>query len=846
MRGYVQGVRWVAVTAWRDARRARKALLAAGAAMVFGVAALAAVLGFTQAVRRTMDERALLLLGADLTVRSNQPFSSRAEAFFQSLGGAQAREVRLTSMALFEGGGTRLVQVRAQEDGFPFYGQMETVPADAETALQAGAAPVALLDDALAAQFGVGAGGTVKLGRQTFRVAGVVKAVPGESGFSMVFAPRVYVPLRYLEGTGLLGRGSLSTHVRHFRLETGVPEARLREARDGLFAQERIRYETVAMRKKDLGRTLENLYRFLGVAALVALVLGGVGIAGAAQAYLREKHDSVAVLRCLGATSRRAVAVYVAQIAVVALLGGLAGAFLGIALQRVLPVVVGAWLPFPVTSMWSWGAFLLAAGVGWGVGLAFALLPLAPLRKVRPVAALRSGVERVRRGPDGLQVLIGLGIALGGAGLCAALAENPAHGLALAAGVAVALLVLTVLAWVLRRAVRAVAPLVRAYTVRQGLANLDRPGNRTLFLSVTLGLGAALVYTLFLLQGMLLGQADLREREGEPNLLFFDIQPDQREGLAEILREHGLAVMEEAAVVTMRLASVKGRSVAELRADPETTIPEWVLNREWRSTWRGFLKGTERLSDGSFTARVEAGLEPVPVSVERGIARDLGVGLGDELVYDVQGVPVRVRVDSLREVDWHRLRPNFFVVFPEGAIDEAPTWFIAVTRAEVRKAADVQRAVVARYPNISAIDLGQVLDVVRGLLDRISFATRFMASFTILTGLVVLSGAMAAGRVQRVRENALLRTLGATSRQVRRIHAVEFALVGALAGVAAVLLAVPSAWALGRWVFHLPLGVPWWSVPAVVGGTAALTLVTGLAQSWRTASAPPLKVLREE
>jgi putative ABC transport system permease protein len=288
--------------------------------------------------------------------------------------------------------------------------------------------------------------------------------------------------------------------------------------------------------------------------------------------------------------------------------------------------------------------------------------------------------------------------------------------------------------------------------------------------------------------------------------------------------------------------------VADILKATDSRIPAWTLRREYRSTYRGQTTDTEKVIGGKFTGRVDAGIEVVPVSVEESLARDLQVALGDEIVFDVQGVPVKARVDSLRQVDWRRMQPNFFMVFPEGALDAAPKFHIMALRAaDAAQSAKVQQAVVRDYPNVSAIDLALIIQTIDGVYSKASFVVEFLALFTVFTGGIVLAGAILIGRSQRVRESVLLRTLGATKAQVNRIMFAEYLALGTLGAAVGAVLAVGANGALAYFMFKVAWTAP--SVLVLLGGWAAvslLTVSTGLLSNRGICDHPPLAVLREE
>jgi putative ABC transport system permease protein len=420
-------------------------------------------------------------------------------------------------------------------------------------------------------------------------------------------------------------------------------------------------------------------------------------------------------------------------------------------------------------------------------------------------------------------------------------------GLGFAGALAVSFAVLAGLAravaWLARRLRPARAP----YVWRQGVANLHRPQNRTVLLLLALGLGTFLIVTLSLTRATLVAQIESSGGEDRPNLLFFDIQDDQVEPLEIILREQGVPVRAQAPIVTMRLAAVRGRPVAEILREEGNTIPGWTLRREYRSTFRETLSGPERLVAGEFVGRVDPDTAVVPISVEVELANNLQVGLGDELTWDVQGVPLVTRIASLREVEWRRLEPNFFVVFPAGVLEPAPKFHVLAARAaDPAESARAQQAAVLALPNISAIDLQLVLETLDSIYGQVQLVIQFMAMFTVATGVIVLAAAVWNGRRQRIRESVLLRTLGASRRQLRGIEMVEHGILGALAALVGCALAAGASALLARHVFETSVAWPLDTFVAAVLAVSGVTLLTGWIAGRGVVDHPPLAVLRQE
>lgn len=862
--------RSLAALAWRESRFARRRLFLFLSSITLGVAALVATESFAEKLAEGVRDQARVLLGADVTLFSREPFRAGTTALLDSMRAAGAPTATLTSflsMALHPAtGGTRLAQVRAVDGPYPLYGQIETRPAGAWARLRGGRN--VLVDPALLVALGANAGDSISLGRQQFQILGTLEKVPGDVDIASAFAPRIYVPARYIRGSGLLDFGSRAEFQAFLRLPVADGAAQWVERHDSLLASERVRARTAADRQESLGDTLARLGSFLSLIGVFALLLGGIGVASAMGAYMAQKADTVATLRCLGATARQVIGVYLLQALFMGFAGAVVGAALGTSAQWVLPRLLAGLLPVEVDPGIEWTSVLLGVAVGVWTALAFVLLPLLATRRISPLSALRRRVEPPRPGrPDA--ATWAAWAALGASVLLIAVlqARDLRVGAAFAGGITATLALLWLVArgvvWAVRR-----LPTTRwRYTLRQGTANLYRPGNQTPVVLLALGFGVFLLCTLLLVQHNLLRPLRVGNIADRANLLLWDVQPDQQPGVEALLGQSGFPVIQQAPIVPMRVAALNGRDVratgfsdrgggaASNNGAPEGgpgpaegEEPEgWAVRREYRSTYRDSLMASERLIEGSWWGETKLPDGVSPVSLERDIAADLGVGVGDRITWDVQGVEVPSVVTSIRAVDWARFEPNFFAVFPRETLAGAPHTWVMLSRAPTApQRARLQRDLVQRFPNIAAIDLTQVQEVLDAVIGRVSAAIRFLAAFSIATGFVVLLGAIATGRLQRIRESVLLKTLGATRRQIAEILSVEYLLLGLLSVVAGLLLAIVGGWALARWLFEVDFAVP--AAPLLILGAVvvALAVAVGLAASREVFRTTPLQAIREE
>ncbi len=836
--------------AWRDSRASRRRLALYSLSIVLGIAALVAIGSFSANLRQGIEDQAKTLLGADLVVTSTRPFSPEVEKYLAGLGGQRASEVQFASMIRFptKGDQTRLVQVRAMEGGFPFYGEFLTEPRIAAARLQAG--DFAVIEESLLVQFGLRIGDPVKLGQSTFTVIGTLKKIPGESMAIAMLSPRVFIRQSVLAATGLVGPGSLVRYRASLALPATRDPAAIEADLRARFRDERLGVDTVDHRKRELGRALTNVYSFLSLVGFVALFLGAIGVASAVHVYVQQKISTVAVLRCLGSSARQSFGIYLVQGLGLGLFGAVLGALLGVAVQLLLPGVVKDFLPFDVAFFVSWPAVARGMGAGLAICLLFTLLPLLAVRRVSPLVALRSAFAETAPRIDPWRITLGVTIVVAVVGFAVWQTGSIRIGGGFAGMLALGFAILGGVAKLVAWAARRFFPKNMPYVVRQGVANLHRPNNRTVLLLLALGLGTFLILTLNLTRATLLRQISFSGGGGRPNLLFFDIQDDQIAPLGRALAAVGAPILQQAPIVTMKLSAIKGQPVRDIlrdRSGRNGRGPGWALTREYRSTFRGELAPTEKVVAGQFEGRVAAGAAVVPVSVEQGLARELGLQLGDELDWDVQGVTIKTRVGSLREVEWRRLEPNFFVVFPLGALEAAPKFYVAAARAATpAESARAQQAVVREFPNVSAIDLALVLETLDGIFSKVSFVVQFMALFTVATGVIVLAGAILTGRFQRIRENVLLRTLGATRRQLVQIQLVEYAILGVLAVVVGGGLAVLGNFLLAKFVFETAAVAPVLPLLGAMAAVCAVTLITGWIANRGVADHPPLAVLRQE
>ena len=844
--------------AWRESRTARRRLLLYMSSISLGVAALVAIDSFAANVTDSVRDQSRALLGGDASLTSGERYSSKVVHVLDSLkaqGIAEAQSTNFASMALVpRSGGTRLVQVRAVSTDYPFYGTITSDPDSAWPALQRG--PNVVVDPALLVSLDARIGDTVTLGMARFVITGTLKSVPGEVGISATIGPRVYIPDRYLEQTRLLVFGSRADYETLFRLPNGGDQtkfaASLRKAING----ERARVRTVKDTEINLTQAIDQLRDFLGVVGLVALLLGGIGVASGVHAFVMRKIDTVAVLRCLGATSWQVLAIYVVQAALMGLIGAALGGILGIGFQLLLPLGLQDFLPVDVSVHLAPASIGLGLVVGVWVALVFALRPLIALRRISPLQALRresdAVVLRLRR-LDPLRAIVSLAIVGSVVLLAWTRAGNARRGIGFSVAIMLAVGALfgtaVLFSSLARRLVRPRWPFV----LRQGIASLYRPGNQTRAVVLSLGFGVFLMSTLYQVHHSLLKTLDVKLTQARANLVFFDVQQDQETGIDSIIRADGYGIVQQVPLVTMRISAVNGRTSAQLMGDTVATAngrrerrSAWPLRREYRSTYRDEPTPSERIVEGKwFTPTTDSTILP-EVSIDVAVAHELRLRIGDTVTWNVQGVQVPTRVTSFREVNWARFEPNFFAVFQTRALQNAPRQFVILSQVTGATAvAHVQRDVVRAYPNVSTIDLTLVQRTVMDVLGKVTMAIRFMALVSLALGIPVLFSAVAATRRERLREGVLLKTLGATRRQIGRIMLAEYALLGGLGALTGVVLSTFAGWAVVHWIFRQAFSPALVPAAIVAGAMIALAVAIGLLTGRDVFAETPMAALRE-
>jgi putative ABC transport system permease protein len=831
---------WALRHAVRELRGAGRHFAYLAACVTLGVAALVAVGSLGKSVERTVAASGKALMGGDVEIRSSQPLSTAAETEVAALARDGARLARTRELAAMAQAGpdrVLLVELKAVDGAYPLYGRLETEPAAPLATLIGGGR--ALVQEAVLSRLGLAVGGTLRVGEADLRIAGVIRSEPDRAVGFFSLGPRVLVAEADLPATGLVRLGSRVRHRALLALPAGVSAEATRDAIAAKIGEGGLRVATYRQAQPGLRRFWDQLTVYLGLTGLVALLVGGIGVAVSVRALLRRRLATIAALKCLGAPWPRIFTAYLLQTAGLGLAGSLGGALVGAGLARALAPVLGRMLPFPLDWTVSPASVLHGIAMGVGVTLLCALPPLAEIRRVPAAFLLRREVEA--RPAGRATWLAALPVALGLAALALWQAGSWKVGGLFIGGFAGGLALLYLAARLVLAGARRL-PRPPGVAWRHALANLHRPGGHAAAVLVTLGLAVMLVVAVALLEGSLRAALSGPSAARAPAFFFIDIQPDQAPAFTRLVTERAGTAPTLIPVVRARLAAVDGAPIAREAARREEA---WFLTREYVLTWAAAAPERDVVTGGRWWTAAEAGRESL-VSVEEEIAKSLNVGVGGSLTWDIQGVPITARVTSLRKVDWRTFGANFFMILSPGALEGAPATYIATAQVAPAGAERLQAAVVAAFPNVSAIPVREVLERAAALVDQIALAVRLVAAVSILAGLIVLAGALSITRHERLYQSVIWKALGATRGLVARSFAVEYALLGAAAGLAGTVLAAALAWAVQRWL----LEVPWLWQPAAlaagVAGATVLALAVGYLGSYRLLGQKPLAVLRGE
>ena len=839
------GIKYLITTAYRDSRKDRGKLALFMSAIILGIAALVAINSFNYNLVKDIDEQSKSILGADMSVTGNQPVAEHLQVMLDSIPAEVAYETELFTMSyLPKTDDSQFIGVKSIDGGFPFYGKLLTDPVDAFERHRE--EQFIIVDHGMMLQYGLEVGDSIKIGGVSMLIGGRLKSAFGSISAGSSFAPNVYITPELLERSQLIQPGSLVDYAQHYKLPVDFdPDAWEDDHREA-FRNESLRITTIEDQRENLKEAFDSLNYFLNLVALVSLILGCIGVASSVMIYIKNKVSSIAIFRCLGMTGGQSFFIYFIQILVLGLISVIIGAAIGSAIQMLLPIILRDFLPYEVDMDISWRAIIEGASIGVLITMLFALVPLVSIRKITPLRTLRASVDQEETAIDWLKMGIYVAIAVSIFLFLYQLIGSTREALGFSVGLLVAFLVLYGVSKLIVWGVRRFFPTGWSFVFRQGLANLYRPNNQTQTLIISIGLGAAILTTLFIIQGLLLENVGSMDAGNQPNMILFGIEKEQKDDIRTLTEEYDMPVIQQVPIVTMRLAGWQGRTKADWLADTSRTASRWAINREARVTFRDSLNADEELIEGVFTSEIQPG-DSIFVSLADNYARSMDVSIGDEMVWNVQGALITSYVGSIRKIDFRSMQTRFFILFPNGVLERAPQFQVLVTKSpDTETTAQYRSAVVRAFPNVSVIDLGMILVTLNDILTKVSYIIQFMAGFSILTGLIVLISSLFLSKYQRIRESVLLRTIGALRHQIFRINFVEYLLIGSLSALTGIVLALIGSYFLATQQLELEYDIRWGPILIVFLIIVSLTVLIGLLNSREVLNKSPLEVLRKE
>jgi putative ABC transport system permease protein len=830
---------------WRLARRelrgGLKALRIVLACLALGVAAIAAVGTLRAATEAGLRADGARLLGGDIEVRTSQrPMPQAAKDWAAARGAVLSQAVEMRAMAIAPSGERTLVELKGVDSAYPLYGTLVLAPAEATLARRDGRFGVAL-DASIVERLGLRLGEVIRLGEASFTFVAVVATEPDRVASPTVLGPRALVLDAAIPETGLVQPGSLVSWDLRLRLPSGVdarPFARDWQAAHGDGGW-RVRFAGEA--EPGVNRFLDRAAAFLVLAGLTALLVGGIGVATGVRAWLEARARTIATLRCLGAQAGTILATYLIQVMLLALVGIAIGLVAGFGLTWLAAQALAGALPVPPRLGIYPRELGLAALYGLLTALAFALWPLGRAQRIPGAALFRDSIVATPGWPSrGILIANGAAV-LALAALVIGTAEQPRFAMGFVAGAALTLVLFRLGASLLMRAARAFRH-VRRPALRLGLANLHRPGAPTPTMLVALGIGLTTLAAIATIEGNLRRQLADQLPNAAPSFFFIDIQNDQARDFDALARaQAGVDDVRRSPSLRARVVAVDGTPAERMVVAEES---RWALRGDRGLTYAATPPEGTRLVAGQWWPADYDG--PPLLSFDANIARGWGIGLGAVITVNVLGRDIDLKIASLREIQWRGLGINYVMVASPGLLEAAPHTHIATVRSAPASEVAVLRALTDAFPNVSGIRVRDALEAVAGLLSRVGVALQATSSVTLLAGMLVLAGAVAAGQRARVRDAVVLKTVGATRAQIRSAWLVEFGILGLVAGLLAAAAGSAASWAVvrfvmrGEWVF-LP-----GTLAAVVIGCVLLTLALGYVGTALALRVRPAPLLRNE
>lgn len=823
--------------------------------LAIGVAAVVTIAGLSSSLETGFRSGAKEMLGADIVARADQPFPDGLTAEISTIPMAEWMITRDQAQIVQTGEGdslrTQLSELLVVEPAYPFYGDLELQPAGSlDTVLSADSVVIA---SELASQLDIAAGDSVRLGTETYQVAAVAHNEPDRITGFMYIGPRVYLSQEAFARSGLADVG---TRVRYKALiklpdmPTDELAALKNKLEDVVENEARVRFETYTEGRPSLQRGLDTLGRFLGLIALLSLLLGGVGVAQAVRAWIASRVTAIAVLKCVGMRPREILALYAAQAALLGVVGSAFGATIAVLLMAAMPIALASYIPAELINPWQPLAILRGFALGLAVAMVFSLPALVAVLRVPPILVFRREAEplyQARWAPILTAILMIIGIG----SLAALQARSMLVGVLFTGGVLSTMLVLSIGAYVVMRIVSKLPrDRISRVWVRHGLAAVARPGANTIPSVVALGLGLLVLTCAGIVQRHVAGQLTNTLPEIAPSALMVNIMPQQTEKVRQILEDEGAEQIISNPLIITRLATLNGDQMSELVVEEQDNAPDdrdRRLSRRHalRDHWITYLDETpvgNNITDGTWWSDPDV----AEVSLEKGWAERYDLELGSTMSFMADGGETEFKVTSLREMEWEEIGINFDIIVEPGYFEDVAQLGVATMQLKEGTSGRVQNAVVSAYPNITFIRLDDVVDRISSQLNRIGWGVRMLGLFIVGAAVAVLAGTIGIDSSRRGREVALLKTIGMTRREVAGVFAAEYALIGLVSAIIGIGGGTIVSWQMITRAFESEFEWPFAFIAVAVVGGIAVSVFAGFVASQGALRQRPIEVLRQQ
>jgi len=835
-----------------ESRGAKRRMLFFVLCIAIGVGAVMTVKSFSNLVGETIQGQAKGLLSADLAIKGSWEQSQKDLDYQKNILPAETEFLfikELHGMAQYKSSQpkekpasliTELKAIPLTGPQYPFYGEFKNQPEKPLQELLADGG--AVVEPSFLLKTGLKQGQHFTLGKAEVRINGLMLSEPDRISRAFSLGPRVFISRASLDESGLVQPGSRVKHRTLIRLPYNFDLEKAQELLEQGLTDKSISVRTYKDMQSSLSSSIERMGHYLGALGVIALLMGGIGVAMIVRTFMAQKLDTLAILNCLGASSKTLFKVYLLQSMLMGLAGSVLGVSLGFALTFLLPPKMEGLINLKLEPVFYWVPALQSLLLGCATTLLFCLWPLIRAVKTRPLRLFRRNFEDEEEpGPRWQGWLASLTLGLGLAAMICWQAESIKRGLIFLSALAISAGVLALASVLLLRLLKTL-PQSGSMTRRYGMSNLRRPNNQATAIITCLGMGIMLILTVRLVQMDMLEMLNKNTEMSPPNYFFIDIQHDQKQTFINTLdRVTPEAERTLTPLVRSRLHSIDDKLIANWEYKDKKR-EEWFINREFVLT---YMAGPPPKDNEVIEGKWWGDGKNAEVSLEEDAAKRLHAKIGSQLTIDIQGILISATVTSIRKVNWRNMRTNFYMIYSPAALADAPLTYVATVNVPDHKELELQHAVVEALPNITALSTRDIVNTLEATIARLTTLVDFMSGFAIAAGLFILSGSIASTKFRRLRESAILKILGARRKVVTSILGIEYATLGVIAALVGVGLAQGLSWAVMKYMiksdWHVQPATMVWAFWFAV----LITVATGILSSLDVIRNKPLKTIRE-